>query len=280
MRQVEPADVLRVNGDRLYLLSESRGLVAFDLTDMDHPRELWHSMIVGIPVGVFVRDGVAVLAVTDWERRADPTSPVSVLRVLDVAASDAPQVRADVVLPGNIRDVHAVDDTFYVLHESGSDTSASSIAVTSFHVERGELIRRGEVRAMASRGSFCVGTTKIVFAHLSVDESATDLAFVDIDTNPKGTLIARGSARVRGSIPLGMEPQLDAEERFVRVITCRSARRSPPLVTSAWLSSTGPRSGVSPTGGAVEALAHRAVAHVDGVAVRWRAPARRSSLRV
>ncbi len=233
MRQVQPADIVRVDGDRLYLLSEYRGLVTFDLSDIDHPRELWQSAVVGIPVGIFVRDGIAVIAVSDWERPGDTPFHGSVLRAIDVT-SEGPVLRGEVVLPGNIRDVHAVDDTFYVLHEDSADTSGPSIAVTSFHLERGALRRRGEFQVTGSRGSFAVGTTKIVLARRSMDGSATDLTLIDINADPTGAFNARGSIHVSGSLPFGIEPQLDDEERLVRVITCASADCPPgsPLLLS------------------------------------------------
>jgi hypothetical protein len=62
MRRVEAADVVRVDGDRIYFLDESRGLVSFDVTDIDQPVELGVSPIVGVPVGCSFVEG------SSWSR--------------------------------------------------------------------------------------------------------------------------------------------------------------------------------------------------------------------
>jgi hypothetical protein len=212
-RNVEAADLVRVDGDRLYVLSVARGLLAFDVSDIDHPRELWHGVIAGNPVGLFIRKDIAIVVIA-----ADVGSDHgSRLCALDVSSPDAAVLRTDVNLPGTVLDVHAIDDVLYVLSEDSHSGSEPSSAVTSFRVNGDRIEPVGMIRVAGAGASFAVGATKVLVARSS-GSSATDLTFGDV--GPEGALDIEGSLRVRGTLPVGFEPQFDPADRFVRVITC------------------------------------------------------------
>src|SRR5262249_20191159 len=65
-RTVEETDLYRLEGDRLYYLNGYRGLMVFDVSDVDHPKFLGRSPLFGTPVEMIVRNGVATVVVADW----------------------------------------------------------------------------------------------------------------------------------------------------------------------------------------------------------------------
>jgi hypothetical protein len=65
-RAVEETDIYRLDGNRLYTLNGYRGLLVFDLSDVDHPRLLGRSPIYGWPIEMVVHGGFATVVVSDW----------------------------------------------------------------------------------------------------------------------------------------------------------------------------------------------------------------------
>jgi hypothetical protein len=170
-----------------------------------------------------------VVAVTDWNHRESAPVQTSVLRVLDVSAADAPVVRQDVELPGFILDVQAVDNAFHVLREdvgAGSRPGAARVLLTSFQLTGALLRERASVAVPGEVGSLAVGATKNVLARRVPAKPpllfASELSIVDIDADPTGAFAVRGSVRLGGAIPVGLQPSLDDEGRFVRALTCAS----------------------------------------------------------
>jgi len=86
-RKVEETDLYRVEGDRLYYINGYRGLMVFDVSDIDHPKLLGRSPIFGSPVEMVVRNGVAIVVVADWYGRTDDGAPFhgSVVRGIDAS---------------------------------------------------------------------------------------------------------------------------------------------------------------------------------------------------
>jgi hypothetical protein len=225
---VEVADVVSIEGDRLYLLSEPRGLVAFDISNIEQPREIWHDTIDGIPAALFVHKGTALAAVTDWG--GPGSSPVhgSLLRAIDVQSANAALVRSEVALRGEIRDIHAVDGVYYVLREDASKAPRYLTVLTSFRVDDGGTIRRlDELPMLGASSSFAVSPTKIAVARRSIGPAGTDLTFVDIDRVPAGPLSERGSLHLPGTLRVGPEPRLDPGGRFLWVVTCGASDCGP-----------------------------------------------------
>ena len=84
-RTVEETDLYRLEGDRLYYLSSYRGLMVFDVTNVDQPKLLGRSPIFGDPVDMIVRNGIAVVVVGDWYGKMDDGTPFhgSIVRGID-----------------------------------------------------------------------------------------------------------------------------------------------------------------------------------------------------
>src|SRR6516162_5421682 len=84
-RTVEETDLYRLDGNRLYYLNSYRGLMVFDVTDVDHPALIGRSPIYGSPVDMIVRNGIAVVVVADWFGQLEDGTPFhgSIVRGLD-----------------------------------------------------------------------------------------------------------------------------------------------------------------------------------------------------
>ena len=92
-RTVEETDLYRLDGNRLYYLNCYRGLMVFDVTNVDHPKLLGRSPIFGDPVDMIVRNGIAVVVVGDWYGTMDDGTPFhgSIVRGLDATDPDEHQ---------------------------------------------------------------------------------------------------------------------------------------------------------------------------------------------
>jgi hypothetical protein len=114
-RKVEETDLYRLEGDRLYYLNQYRGLMVFDVSDVDHPQLLGRSPIYGSPVEMIVRNGVASVVVADWYGTMDDGTPFhgSIVRGIDATDPANMQVLGEAKLGGWVRDTRVVGDVLY-----------------------------------------------------------------------------------------------------------------------------------------------------------------------
>src|SRR5215470_15397131 len=118
-RTVEETDIYRLEGNRLYYLNSYRGLMVFDVTDVDHPQLLGRSPIFGDPVEMLVRNGVAVVVVGDWYGTMDDGTPFhgSIVRGIDATDPSNIRVLGEAKLGGWVRDDRVVGDVIYAVSE-------------------------------------------------------------------------------------------------------------------------------------------------------------------
>lgn len=118
-RKVEETDLYRVDGDRLYYLNSYRGLMVFDITNVDQPKLLGRSPIFGTPVEMIVRNGVATVVVADWYGRLEDGSPFHGSIVRGIDASDPANIKTigEARLGGWVRDTRVVGDVLYAVSE-------------------------------------------------------------------------------------------------------------------------------------------------------------------
>jgi hypothetical protein len=234
-RKVEETDLYRVEGDRLYYLNAYRGLMVFDVSDINHPALLGRSAIFGSPVEMIVRNGVATIVVADWYGTMDDGSPFhgSVVRGLD--ASDPTHIRTlgEAKLGGWVRDTRVVGDVIYAVSEeydwtygwfavdavggSGDSvgvggrpsSSGPKAVVSSVSFAGGQIQSVGRYDVAGYGGIFNVTPNSILFAHDVVINTAPDapyvpptdmaLDYIDI-SDPGGSIVARGSVKFAGHV--------------------------------------------------------------------------------
>jgi hypothetical protein len=118
-KKPEETDLYRVDGDRLYYLNSYRGLMVFDITNVDAPKLLGRSPVFGTPVEMFVRNGVATMVVGDWYGTAPDGSPFhgSVVRTVDAKDPSNMKVKGEVPVKGWARDMRVVDSNLFIVSE-------------------------------------------------------------------------------------------------------------------------------------------------------------------
>lgn len=207
-RAVEETDIYRLDGNRLYTLNGYRGLLVFDVTDVDHPRLLGRSPIYGWPIEMVVHGGVATVVVADWYgQRADGTPfHGSVVRALD--ATDPANIRTtgEAQLGGWVEDTRVVGDVLYAVSQDygwtfgrAGTASAPSVVVSSVNLAGGTALKMGERSYPGWSGVINVTASAILLAHDAAQGSTTQLTYIDI-SDPAGTIAERGSLVVPGRL--------------------------------------------------------------------------------
>jgi hypothetical protein len=199
------APIHRLEGSRLYLLNRFRGLLVFDVGDIDHPRLIGRSPLQGRPVEMVVRNAVATVVVAEWYGAKEDGTPFhgSLVRSLD--ATDAANIRVvgEVQLRGWVKDARVVGDVLYTVSgfagaswdSVGFVDPSREVVVSSLDFFGGTLRKLGE-RAYASV-ELGVSTRSAPGAILVASHrmSGTGLTYVDV-SDPSGAIVERGSLEI------------------------------------------------------------------------------------
>ena len=124
-REVEESDVYALSGSTLLVLNAYRGLQVVDLTDPGAPALRSRVPVVGQPVQLHLRGGVALFVVRDsfgWAWTADAVQPVagSQLWAVDVSSPDSPSVLARLDVEGSVLETRLVGDVLYLVSRRSS----------------------------------------------------------------------------------------------------------------------------------------------------------------
>ena len=234
-RTVEETDLYRLEGNRLYYLNGYRGLMVFDVTDVDHPALIGRSPIYGTPVDMIVRNGIAIVVVADWYGKMDDGTPFhgSIVRGLDATDPANITVLGEAKLGGWVEDDRVVGDVIYAVSEDygwvygwdvpagSSTTPTQSVIVSSVSFANNVIQSVGRVTFPGFTGVFNVTPNAIMLAHTAPDVTAaltpdggatdagtsvvtkssnqTELLYLDI-SDPGGQIVQRGSLTVAGLV--------------------------------------------------------------------------------
>ena len=118
-RTVQETDLYRLDGNRLYYLNSYRGLMVFDVTNVDQPKFLGRSPIFGTPVDMIVSAGIATVVVGDWYGTLDNGAPFhgSIVRGLDATDPTNIKVIGDAKLGGWVQEDRVVGNVLYAVSE-------------------------------------------------------------------------------------------------------------------------------------------------------------------
>ncbi len=144
-RVVEEADVIKVEGNRLYALSRYGGLAIVDITNPDQMTLLGRKRIDGVPFEMYVQNGRAFVMLNEFGRWVqDDGSPygqwVQTSEILAFDVSNPANINevSHFDVPGSIADSRMVGDAAYVVtYENGwcwGCQSSPATVVTSFKV--------------------------------------------------------------------------------------------------------------------------------------------------
>jgi hypothetical protein len=229
-RTVEETDLYRLEGDRLYYLNQYRGLMVFDVSDVDHPALLGRSPIYGSPIEMIVRGGIASVVVADWYGTMDDGTPFhgSIVRGIDASDPANMKILGEAKLGGWVRDTRVVGDVLYAVTEkypwdygwygglldggvatsTGGPTTAQ-VTVASVSFAGGEITSVDEYLVPGYGGVFNVTPNAIMLASdvlTNVDQYGngtstgnSELRYLDI-SDPGGQIVEQGRAVVPGSV--------------------------------------------------------------------------------
>ncbi len=228
-RKVEETDLYRLDGDRLYYLNQYRGLMVFDVSDVDHPALLGRSPIYGSPIEMIVRNGIASVVVADWYGKMDDGTPFhgSIVRGIDARDPTNIQITGEALLGGWVKDTRVVGDVLYAVTEKypwdygwyglggdgaaagASATNTVQVSVASVNFAAGKIRAIDKYDVPGSGGVFNVTPDAILLASdviTDVDQygygkgnGTSQLEYLDI-SDPAGKIAERGSVIVDGSI--------------------------------------------------------------------------------
>ena len=229
VRDVEEADVVKLVGDRLYVLNPYRGLMLFDLSDPDAPHLMGRCNIVGTPVDMYIVGEMAYVVVSAdygyWYgyslRASDITVPEPVMsgerpefyigsEVLVVSLDDpsAPSVVSSFGLAGFITDSRRVGEVIYFVSSYHGWYDARSTMVDSTYImslnmaDPTDVMAIDEVSFEGAANLINVTQSAIFVAHPSSGGSwsmDTTITYVDI-SDPDGDISVRGSFEFRGRV--------------------------------------------------------------------------------
>lgn len=262
-RSVEETDLYRFDPDdnRLYYLNAYRGLLVFDVSDVDHPQLLGRSPIYGQPVEMVVHDGIASVVVADWYGQMDDGTPFhgSIVRGIDARDPANIAITGEAYLGGSVLDTRVVGDVLYAVTEkypyddawyglavpaaasAGSSVATATVSVSSVNLAGGKVSAIDTYDVPGNSGIFNVTPNAIVLAS-SVQGSngtlaaSTALQYLDI-SDPGGRIVVRGTATVNGyAQPYGADNgrwTLDfADDHYAHVVTSDNQYSNGDLVIS------------------------------------------------
>ena len=223
-RTVQETDLYRFDPstNRLFYLNSYRGLMVFDLTNVDAPKLVGRSPIFGTPVQMFVQNSIAVVVVADWFGTLDNGQPFhgSIVRGLDATDPANIKVLGEAKLGGWVQDMRIVGDVLYAVSEDygwvygwgpyGAGVSGTSngpsVIVSSVNFAGGVITAADSKEYPGYGGVFNVTPNSIMLAHPVAAASPnlpapaqTELVYLDI-TDPAGTIRQRGSMVVDGTV--------------------------------------------------------------------------------
>jgi hypothetical protein len=260
-RTVQETDLYRLDGNRLYYLNSYRGLMVFDVTNVDQPKLLGRSAIYGTPVDMIVNRGIATVVVGDWYGTLDDGSPFhgSIVRGLDATDPTNIKVLGDAKLGGWVQEDRVVGNVLYAVSEDygwsygwglgvafpnaggvpiavNGGSGVSNVIVSSVDFASGKVKQIASKTYSGYGGVFNVTPNAIMLAHPEVpaadggyvQPTKTDLVYLDI-SDPGGKIVQRGTLQVDGVVSTSGADEgrwgLDfADGKTAHVIGCASGQ--------------------------------------------------------
>lgn len=238
-RVVQEADIIKVDGNRLYALSQYGGLSIIDITNPDHMTLLGQKRTQGMPFEMYVDGGKAFIMMNDFGRWIrDSSSPygkwiqMSEILTLDITNPATMNEVAHFDVPGSIADSRKVGDVAYVVtYENGSCWGCQerpATIVTSFKV--GTTITKADQLVYGAKDNTFPGWQRSVSATNErlyiagrdwgwtggTENAGSVIQVVDV-TDPSGKLVRGADIQVAGAITSRW--QMDEYQGVLRVVS-------------------------------------------------------------
>jgi len=237
-RAIEEADIVKVENDRLYALSQYGGLNIIDISTRDNLRLLGRKKVQAQPFEMYVRDSIVFALYNGYGEyiegsKAGDWSYITTSYVIAFDATDPtnPNIIGKFAVPGNISDSRIVGDVLYVVGfesggcwgcQSGQHTTVISLDVStpSQITKRDQLSFAEDTTAQWSwQRSISVTDKRMYVAGPSYSNNGpvgSEIQVIDI-SDPKGSLVTGTKVQASGSV--NSRWQMDEFNGTLRVIS-------------------------------------------------------------
>ncbi|OQX17993.1 MAG: hypothetical protein BWK80_38725, partial [Desulfobacteraceae bacterium IS3] len=123
-REIEEADIIKIEGTNLYILNQYRGLFVCDISKPDQPKISGRADVTGEPLEMYIRDNMAYIIVSANNQpvygivgtnTAGSATTQSRITVVDLNDKAKPKISDSFLLDGSITDSRIVGNILYVV---------------------------------------------------------------------------------------------------------------------------------------------------------------------
>lgn len=165
-RAIEEADIVKLEGNRLYALSRYGGLAIIDTSNPDQLRLVGRKRLNGTPFEMYLRGGRAYVMLSDFGRyvvadgaRYGTWVQTSEMLALDLSTETDIKEFAHYDIPGTIADSRLVGDAIYVVtNENGScwgcQQNKNGAVVSSFNIAGGGIAKVADLSFLTPNNGY------------------------------------------------------------------------------------------------------------------------------
>lgn len=233
-KAIEEADIIQLQGNRLYALSKYGGLSVVDVSVKDQLKLLGRFELSGEPFEMYVKDGVAFAMYSSFGHYVGSGNSwqwvhSSAVVALDVKDPAKISKLGEFLLPGQISDSRIVGNILYVVsYENGSCWNCATnerTNVLSLDVKvPAKVAKVGELAFISSGADYGWGRRSVLATQDRLYVAGRDgsgaqgstIQIVDI-SDPSGKMLKGASVPVTGSIESRW--QMDEKDGVLRVIS-------------------------------------------------------------
>jgi hypothetical protein len=196
VRAIEEADLYRVSGDLLYLLSSYRGLTVVDLARLELRG---HLALAGVPLEMYLRDNRALVLLAGLQGGT---------QLVEMAVADParPAISRSESMTGFYRTSRLIGDVLYAVTDR---------QVESFLVSTAPFVPVSSL-ALANNAGFAHASGSHIFIAGSNAGNGTTVTLVDV-SDPAGAIALRGSLHLPGYV--SDDQKLNFGGGVLRVVT-------------------------------------------------------------
>jgi len=212
-REVVEPDIIRQEGDLLYVLNQHRGLM---IVNLDTREVLSQTSARGLPRDLYLRDGRAYVLTSQAQNVSVAEGTVSMsgyssrLTIVDVDDATAPVLQGQFEIPGDLADSSLVGDILYAVTAEYQyyyddtpepvKTQLSETTVSSFDLSDPSAVAAVDELAFDGIGQVVRATSSAIYV-AQPDWAADTTAITRVDiTDPAGVMELGGIATVPGMV--------------------------------------------------------------------------------
>lgn len=239
-RLIEEADIVKVQGNRLYTLSRTGGLAIIDTQNPDALKLIGRKRLSGVPFEMYLRGNQAFVMLSDFGRYVVAEGAIygswvqtSEMLALDLSNESDIKEFAHYDIPGSVADSRMVGDAIYVVtNENGAcwgcQQNQSGAVVSSFNVAGGGIAKVGTLSFLQPNNGYtwqrsvAASSERLYIAGPSYDWSPNGsnghsiIQVVDIH-DPQGHMVKGADVPVDGQIQSRW--QMDEYAGVLRVVS-------------------------------------------------------------